>query len=75
MIHPNEPQQTPDWFPNAGNLCGTCLGTANLCRVLIDVDDQPCCGTCTHSGVREPAFGKDRTMNDDYPRTWEGDQA
>lgn len=56
----------PDWTPNAGNLCGTCLGTANLCHVLRSVDSYPCCEDCTHGT---------QTMREPDVQLWDGDQA
>lgn len=61
----NGTPQTPDWQPNAGNLCGTCLGTANLCYVLRAVDGDPCCAGCSHN---------DRLMNEPTVQLWDGDQ-
>lgn len=59
--HDNRPPPA-DWTPCVGNICGTCQATANLCSVLLKVDDKACCQGCTHRGVREPLV-------------WDGDQA
>lgn len=61
VTHDNAPPP-PDWTPPVGNLCGNCLGTANLCDVLIKVDGKPCCGGCSHARQTEPLV-------------YEGDQA
>lgn len=63
VIGENGTPETPDWTPCAGNFCGGCGFSANLCKCLAMYDQVPCCKGCTHSRI-EPEV-----------QVWQGDNA